>query len=74
MPAKYATPDDVADVADLANRLTTQLGRIEQRLAVLERILAVKAAEAAATPPDAQPEPAQSATTRRRRRADPPST
>jgi hypothetical protein len=47
MPAKYATPDDVADVADLANRLTTQLGRIEQRLATVERILAERAGQPA---------------------------
>jgi hypothetical protein len=44
MPAKYATPDDVADVA---NRLTSQLGRIEQRLAVLERREAERAGQPA---------------------------
>jgi hypothetical protein len=44
MPAKYATPDDVAA---LANRVTEQLGRIEQRLAVLERIEAERAGQPA---------------------------
>jgi hypothetical protein len=44
MPAKYATPDDVAD---LANRVTERLGRIEQRLATVERILAERAGQPA---------------------------
>jgi hypothetical protein len=51
MPAKYATPDDVADVADLANRVANRvaerLGRIEQRLATVERILAERAGQPA---------------------------